>query len=143
MVTRAHIALSPETLDALDRAASADRRTRSATVQIAVEAYLAQRAATTGESRLADLERLSNQHQGASMPIPDVDPTPPTVPGERPFGTNITRDESILRRVAIEAKMPAPRVSPPNRSHLTDAERQRSRAEFMKSHPNGKLLEGK
>lgn len=93
MNERAHIFFPQKTLEALDKAAKADRQTRSAAVQLAVEQYLAQRESVTGTSRLADLERLatsslSRLNEGAPMPpdsaltgpkqgqIPEKDPNP-------------------------------------------------------------------
>lgn len=119
---RTHITISAQTLAQLDQAAEAERRSRSNMATVAIEQYLAQRASADGASRLRELEHLANQHQGVPM---------------------LTADESINKRLAEEAKLPAPRISPPNRSHLTDAERKQSNEEFLRSHPNGKLLERK
>lgn len=123
MSTRAHIALPPETLSALDRAAAEDRRTRSATVELAVEQYLRQRSSVTGESRLRDLERRANQHtEGAPV---------------------ITADKSINERLEAEAKMPAPSVSPPSPSHMTAKEKREANDSFLKGDPNARLVGGK
>ena len=120
---RTTLTLPANILAGLDQAAEAERRSRSNMASLAIEQYLRQRSAVTGESRLRDLEALADQHtEGASV---------------------TTSDESINKRLAEEAKMPAPRISPPNRSHLTAAERKQSNEEFLRSHPNGKLLERK
>lgn len=71
MAQRAHIYLSGETLQALDLAAEQDRRTRSATVQIAVEQFLAQRS-VSGASRLTELERLAAEGIAKRSPRPDT-----------------------------------------------------------------------
>ena len=119
---RIHITLPTQTLAQLRQAAEAERRSDSNMASIAIEQYLAQRAATTGESRLRDLERLSNQHQGAQVK---------------------TADETINKTLAAEAKLPAPCVSPPNRSHMTVQERRDANDSFLRTHPNGTLVGGK
>ncbi len=129
MSTRAHIFFPPETLEELDRAASQDRRTRSATVQIAVEQYLAQRSSVTGPSRLAQLERLANSNIGANMSDPDdVNPMPPSLGDETssgapafggPYG-KITIDPTVNAINSGTRQPVSAAAHDANRAHLAD-----------------------
>jgi predicted transcriptional regulator len=78
MTTPTSVRLTPSERAALDDYASRVDRDRSYVVRQAVNEFLAQRG-TTGASRLAELERLANQHTQGDPMIDDGSPVPTSI----------------------------------------------------------------
>ncbi len=124
---RTHLTLPSQTLAQLDQAAEAERRSRSNMASIAIEQYLAQRNAVTGESRLRDLERLAAQHlTGDPMADNDTDPMPVSVgsqdsPSTVPFGKGfITADEKVAAQNAGRQTQISQDCHNASKQHLAD-----------------------
>ena len=117
MTTPTSVRLTPSERAALDEYADRVDRDRSYVVRQAVNEFLTQRSAITGESRLRDLEALANQHlTGDPMANPNVDPMPPSVGAETstggPFGKgsadlSLNRVNSGRSNQADQARMHA------------------------------------